>query len=152
MARCIGSFNVSRIETCQPGQPSPVGVWQDFSRLDQKSVPSTPEWGRAYSPAEDRLPFWLSVRVVKCLKPTPKEFKKTKKGENQCKKTNIPLFEKSKNKSKTKPNDYFQKANKSKRKQKTNWIYIYMRLLFFLFFGTLFFFDCFFVFFLSQVT
>lgn len=26
---------------------------EDFSRLDQKSVPSTPEWGRAYSPAEE---------------------------------------------------------------------------------------------------
>ena len=150
MARCIGSFNVSRIETCQPGQPSPVGVWQDFSRLDQKSVPSTPEWGRAYSPAEDRLPFWLSVRVVKCLNLSLllRNLKKLKKAKNNAKKTNIPLFEKSKNKSKTKPNDYFQKANKSKRKQKTNWIYIHMRLLFFLFFGTLFlFFDCFFVFF-----
>ena len=140
MARCIGSFNVSRIETCQPGQPSPVGVWQDFSRLDQKSVPSTPEWGRAYSPAEDRLPFWLSVRVVKCLNLSLllRNLKKLKKAKNNAKKTNIPLFEKSKNKSKTKPNDYFQKANKSKRKQKTNWIYIHMRLLFFLFFGTLF--------------
>ena len=28
-------------------------IRQDFSRLDQKSTPIAPEWGRAHSPAED---------------------------------------------------------------------------------------------------
>ena len=28
-------------------------IRQDFSRLDQKSAPIAPEWGRAHSPAED---------------------------------------------------------------------------------------------------